>query len=69
MTKQRSQEKVVSKKVLTLLGIMGIIGLILVAFGIFSIFEISKLLGVASLILGIFIYIIFILIEKKLKLL
>jgi hypothetical protein len=69
MTKQTSQQKVVSREALTLLGIVGIVGLILVAFGIFSIFEISKLLGVTSLILGIFIYIIFILIEKKLKLL
>lgn len=68
MTKQTGQKKVAGRKALTLLGIMGIIGLILVAFGVFSIFEISKLVGVTSLVLGIFIYIIFILIEKKLKL-
>ena len=58
MTKQTSQKKVVSRK-----------GLILLAFGVFSIFEISVLLGLISLVLGFFIYFIFILIERKLKLL
>jgi len=58
MTKQKSQKKVVSRK-----------GLILLAFGVFSIFEISILLGLISLVLGVFIYFIFILIERKLKLL
>jgi hypothetical protein len=67
MTKQTSQEKFVSRKGLTLLGIMGIIGLILLAFGVFSIFETSILLGLISLVLGFFIYVIFILIERKLK--
>ena len=69
MTKQTSQKKVVSRKGLILLGIIGIIGLILLAFGVFSIFEISTLLGLISLVLGGFIYFIFILIERKLKLL
>ena len=69
MTKQTGQKKVVSRKGLILLGIMGIVGLILFAFGVFLIFEKSTLLGVISLVLGIFIYFIFILIERKLKLL
>jgi len=69
MTKQTSQKKIVSRRGLILLGIMGIIGLILLAFGVFSIFEISILLGLISLVLGVFIYSIFILIERKLKLL
>jgi uncharacterized membrane protein HdeD (DUF308 family) len=69
MTKQTSQKKVVSRKGLILLGIMGIIGLILLAFGVYSIFEISILLGVILLVLGFFTYVIFILIERKLKLL
>ena len=58
MTKQTSQKKVVSRK-----------GLILLAFGVYSIFEISILLGVILLVLGFFTYVIFILIERKLKLL
>jgi hypothetical protein len=69
MTKQTSQKKVVSRKGLILLGIMGILGLILLAFGVFAIFEKSTLLGLISLVLGGFIYFIFILIERKLKLL
>jgi hypothetical protein len=48
---------------------MGILGLILVGFGIFSIFKISILVGLVSLALGFFTYFIFILIERKLKLL
>jgi Zn-dependent protease with chaperone function len=69
MTEQTSQKKVASRKGLILLGIVGIIGLILIAFGVFSIFEISILLGLISLVLGFVIYFIFILIERKLKLL
>jgi len=69
MTKQESQEKVVSRKRLILLGIMGILGLILFASGVFAIFERSTLLGAILLVLGILVYFIFILIERKLKLL
>ena len=69
MTEQTSQKKVLSRKGLILLAAMGIIGLILIAFGVFSIFKISMLLGLVSLILGVAVYVIFILIEKKLKLL
>jgi hypothetical protein len=69
MTKQKGQEKVVSRKGLILLGIVGIAGLILLAFGVVAIFERFILLGVISLILGFFVYFIFILIERKLKLL
>jgi uncharacterized membrane protein HdeD (DUF308 family) len=68
ITEQTGQKKV-SRKWLILLGIIGIIGLILLAFGVFSIFEISTLLGVISLVLGFVVYFIFILIERKLKLL
>ena len=69
MTDRTSQKKAVSRKGLTLLAIMGIIGLILLAFGVFSIFEISILLGLISLALGFVIYLVFILIERKFKLL
>jgi len=68
MTKQPSQKKAVSEKVLILLAIMGIAGLIILAFGIYSILEISKLTGIILLALGVLVYILFILIEKKLKL-
>jgi hypothetical protein len=69
MTEQTSQKKAVSRKGLILLGIMGILGLVLLAFGVFAIFNISLLVGVVSLVLGFFTYIVFILIERKLKLL
>ena len=69
MTKQTSQKKVVSEKVLILLGIMGIAGLVLLAFGVYSIFEISKPLGLTLVVLGVLVYVAFVLIEKKLKLL
>ena len=69
MPKQKSQEKVVSRKGLILLGIMGIVGLILLAFGVLAIFERSTRLGVILLVLGFLVYFIFILIERKLKLL
>ena len=69
MPERTSQRKVVSRKGLTLLAIIGIIGLILLAFGLFSIFEISLLLGLISLALGFVIYLAFIIIEKKFKLL
>ena len=69
MTKQTSQKKVVSRKGLVFLGIMGIIGLIFLAFGVFSIFEISTRLGLILLILGLIMYFVFILLERKLKLL
>jgi len=69
MTKQKSQEKVVSRKGLILLGIMGIVGLILLAIGVVAILERAILLGVISLVLGFFVYFIFIFIERKLKLL
>jgi tetrahydromethanopterin S-methyltransferase subunit E len=69
MTKQTSQKEVVSRKGLILLGIMGIVGLIFFAFGVFLVFEKSTLQGLISLVLGVFIYCIFILIERRLKLL
>lgn len=69
MRKQKSQEKVASGKVMTLLGIIGILGLVLLAFGVYAIFEISLALGIALLVLGVLTYIAFVLIEKRLKLL
>jgi len=68
MGKQAGQKQVVSGKVMTLLGIMGIAGLILLAFGVYSIFEISKPLGLTLVILGVLVYVAFVLIERKLKL-
>ena len=68
MGKQAGQKQVVSGKVMTLLGIMGIAGLILLAFGVYSIFEISKPLGLTLVVLGVLVYVAFVLIERKLKL-
>ena len=68
MKKQTDQKKAVSGKVITLLGVMGIVGLILLAFGVYSFFEISKLLGLTLVVIGILVYIEFVIIEKKLKL-
>ena len=69
MRKQKSQEKVASGKVMTLLGIIGILGLVMLAFGVYAIFEISLALGIALFVLGVLTYIAFVLIEKRLKLL
>jgi hypothetical protein len=69
MTKRTSEKKVESTKGLILLGIMGIIGLILLALGVLLIVERYILPGLISLVLGILTYVIFILIERKLKLL
>ena len=69
MSKKTSQEKVVSRNGLILLGVMGIIGIILVAFGIFAIFEISTLIGLILIALGVLTYVAFVLVERKLKIL
>ena len=64
-----SREKGVRTEGLILLGILGLIGLGLVVSGLFSILEVSKLLGLILLVLGVATYIMFIFIERKLKLL
>ena len=69
MAKRTSKKEVESPKGLILLGIMGIIGLILLALGVFLLVERYILPGVISLVLGVLTYVIFILIERKLKLL
>lgn len=74
MTKKTSPKKTVQKKevsgaAITVLAVMGIVGLILLAVGVYSIFEVSLFVGVTLLVLGFLTYIIFIIIEKKLKLL
>ena len=69
MAKRTSKKEVESTKGFILLGIMGIIGLILLALGVFLLVERYILPGVISLVLGVLTYVIFILIERKLKLL
>ena len=74
MTKKTSPKKIVQKKevggaAITVLAVMGIVGLILLAVGVYAIFEISLFVGVTLLVLGFLTYIIFVVIEKKLKLL
>jgi uncharacterized membrane protein HdeD (DUF308 family) len=73
MTKKTSQKKNPQKKevgggTITFLAIMGIVGLILLVVGVYSIFEVSLLVGVTLLVLGLLTYVLFIIIEKKLKL-
>jgi uncharacterized membrane protein HdeD (DUF308 family) len=68
MTKKPSRKKEVDGKAITFLAIMGIVGLILLAVGVYSIFELSILVGVTLLVLGFITYIVFVIIEKKLKL-
>ena len=53
---------------MTFLAIMGILGLILIIAGIASIFLVSQLLGVGLIIAGVVVYILFYVIEKRLKL-
>ena len=69
MTNKTSRKKEVDGKAITFLAIMGIVGLILLAVGVYSIFELSILVGVTLLVLGFITYIVFVIIEKKLKLL
>jgi len=69
LAKRTSKKEAESPKGLILLGIMGIIGLILLALGVFLLVERYILPGVISLVLGVLTYVIFILIERKLKLL
>ena len=69
MTNKTSRKKEVDGKAITFLAIMGIVGLILLAVGVYSIFELSILVGVTLLVLGLITYIVFVIIEKKLKLL
>ena len=61
-------QKQLDKTSMTFLAIMGILGLILIVVGIASIFLVSQLVGVGLIIAGVIVYILFYVIEKRLKL-
>jgi predicted membrane channel-forming protein YqfA (hemolysin III family) len=60
-------EEEMDKSSLTFLAILGILGLILVVAGIAAVFLFSVFIGVALILLGIIVYVIFYLMEKRLK--
>lgn len=63
-----SEEEPVDKISVTFLAIMGILGLVLIIAGIISIVFSSTLIGVGLIIAGIIVYILFYVMEKRLKL-
>ncbi|GEM_PF-925816 len=66
--KTTNQKKPVSDKNVTLLGILGILGLIFIISGVIAVFAVSLFLGVTLIVVGIISYVLFVFIEKKLKL-
>ncbi|HSV50287.1 MAG TPA: hypothetical protein VLH35_08210 [Candidatus Acidoferrales bacterium] len=70
-TKPKSEEALeeeVDKTSITFLAIMGILGLVLIVAGIASIFLASFPVGVGLIIAGIVVYMLFYVMEKRLKL-
>ncbi len=67
--KKTAKKETVSEKNATLLGIMGLVALIVVIFGIYAFFAISTLIGVILVVLGIGLYVVFVIVEKRLKML
>lgn len=65
--KEEPEEEEVDKTSLNFLAILGILGLILIIAGIAAIFLVSAFIGVALILLGILVYVIFYLMEKRLK--
>jgi hypothetical protein len=61
------EEEQVDKTSLTFLSIMGILGLILIVAGFAAAFLVSLFIGVGLILLGIIVYVIFYLMEKRLK--
>jgi uncharacterized membrane protein HdeD (DUF308 family) len=62
------EEEEVDKTSVTFLAIMGILGIVLIIAGIVSIVFSSPLVGVGLIIAGIVVYILFYVMEKRLKL-
>ena len=61
------EEEEVDKASLNFLAVLGILGLILIVAGIAAIFLVSAFIGVSLILLGIIVYVIFYLMEKRLK--
>jgi uncharacterized membrane protein HdeD (DUF308 family) len=64
---EEAPEEEVDKSSLTFLAVLGIIGLILILAGIAAMFLVSLFIGVALILLGIIMYVMFYLMEKRLK--
>jgi uncharacterized membrane protein HdeD (DUF308 family) len=62
------EKEPVSPKIITILGVLGILGLILIVAGIYALFALSTVLGVSLIFIGILTYVIFVVVEKRLKL-
>lgn len=65
--KPKPKPEEVDKSSLTFLAVLGILGLILVVAGIAAVFLFSVFIGVAMILLGIIVYVLFYLMEKRLK--
>ncbi|NLF88604.1 hypothetical protein GX563_07260 [Candidatus Bathyarchaeota archaeon] len=61
------EEEQLDKTSLTYLAILGILGLILIIAGIAAIILASMFIGAALIVLGIIVYVIFYIMEKRLK--
>lgn len=64
---EEAPEEEVDKSSLTFLAVLGILGLILILAGIAAMFLVSLFVGVALILLGIIMYVMFYLMEKRLK--
>jgi uncharacterized membrane protein HdeD (DUF308 family) len=69
MPKAKNQKNPVSEKSMALLGIVCILGLIFIISGIYAIIAISLFLGVTLIVIGVITYVLFVVVEKRLKLL
>jgi hypothetical protein len=65
--KAEAPEEPVDKTTLNFLSLLGILGLILIIAGIASIFLVSVLIGVGLIVVGIAVYVLFFIMEKRLK--
>jgi hypothetical protein len=65
--KTKAPQEAVDKTTLNFLAIMGILGLILIVAGVASIFLASAIVGVGLIVAGVIVYVLFAVIEKRLK--
>jgi hypothetical protein len=69
MSKKASEEETIGRAGITVLAVMGILGLVLFGLGVYTIFFVSVFVGVILLVLGVLTYVLFVIIQKRLKLL
>ena len=65
--KPEPEEEKLDNSSVTILALLGIVGLILVIAGISAVFLVSLFIGVALILLGIIVYVLFYIMEKRLK--